>query len=231
MGCGIVRPVVINLLDMGTVGMKVLNLYAGLGGNRRKWGDDVEVTAVEYRPDIASFYQDQHPQDLVIIGDAHQYLLDHYKEFDFIWCSTPCPTHSRARYWASSGDTAIVAPIYPDMALYQEILFLKHYFKGNWVVENVKPYYEPLIQPTATLGRHLFWSNFIIPKFHAIDADIKNGTRGEWEALHGISLEGYKFQDRTDKLLRNCVHPDLGLHVFESAKTADPLTVDQLSLL
>ena len=211
--------------------MNILNLYAGLGGNRAKWGPEHQVTAVEYMPDIAKFYQDRFPQDTVVVGDAHQYLLDHYREFDFIWASTPCPSHSRARFWASSGDTAIVDPVYPDMNLYAEILFLQHYFKGQWVVENVKPYYQPIIPPSATLGRHLFWSNYVIPAYHAIDADIKNGTRGEWEALHGISLEGYKFQDRTDKLLRNCVHPDLGLHVFESASQVNPSTIDQLSLL
>ena len=210
--------------------MKVLNLYSGLGGNRAKW-EGVEVTAVEYRPDIAKFYQDRYPQDTVVVGDAHQYLLDHYREFDFIWSSTPCPTHSRARFWASKGDTAIVDPVFPDMSLYQEILFLQHYFKGQWVVENVKPYYEPIVKPTATLGRHLFWSNFTISGYHAVDADIKSGIRSEWEALHGISLEGYSFQDRTDKLLRNCVHQDLGLHVFESSLSINPSTIDQLALI
>ena len=38
---------------------------------------------------------------------------------------------------------------YADMALYEEILFLKHNIKGGWVVENVKPYYTPLIPPKA----------------------------------------------------------------------------------
>lgn len=27
--------------------MKILNLYAGIGGNRKLWGDDHEVTVVE----------------------------------------------------------------------------------------------------------------------------------------------------------------------------------------
>ena len=211
--------------------MKVLNLYAGLGGNRAKWPDYVEVTAVEYREDIAQFYQDRFPQDTVIAGDAHQYLLDHYAEYDFIWSSVPCPLHSRARYWSSKGNPEKVKPNYVDMRLYEEILLLQHYYEGIWVVENVKPYYDPLIKPGITLGRHCFWSNYPIPNYHAIDADIKNGTRPEWEALHGISLEGYKFIDRTDKLLRNCVHPDLGLHVFLSSLSDNPETIDQLSLI
>lgn len=210
--------------------VRILNLYAGLGGNRKHW-QGVEVTAVEYRPDIAKFYQDRYPDDTVVVGDAHQYLLDHYSEFDFIWSSTPCPTHSRARFWTSSSENTNVDPVYADMRLYQEILLLRHYFKGKWVVENVNPYYDPLDKHYTQLGRHLIWSNFVIPKYHAIDADIQGGKRSDWEELHGISLEGYKFQDRTDKLLRNCVHYDLGQHIFESSKGINPETVDQLSMV
>lgn len=70
--------------------MKILNLYAGIGGNRKLWGDDYEITAVEFDPEIARAYQDRYPNDTVIVGDAKQYLLDHYKEFDFIWASPPC---------------------------------------------------------------------------------------------------------------------------------------------
>ena len=34
--------------------IKILNLYAGIGGNRRLWPDDeIEVTAVELNPKIA----------------------------------------------------------------------------------------------------------------------------------------------------------------------------------
>ena len=39
------------------------------------------------------------PDNTVIVADAHQYLLDHYSEFDFIWTSPPCQTHSRANYF------------------------------------------------------------------------------------------------------------------------------------
>lgn len=64
--------------------IKVLNLYAGLGGNRKLW-ENVKVTAVELRPDIARVYADHFPEDELIICDAHQYLLDHYSEYDFVW--------------------------------------------------------------------------------------------------------------------------------------------------
>ena len=208
--------------------MKVLNLYAGLGGNRRLWGD-VEVTAVEMEPEIAKFYADQYPQDTVIVGDAHQYLLDHYSEFDFIWASPPCPTHSRARFWSSKGGKCELQ--YPDMKLYQEILFLQHYFEGNWAVENVVPFYDPIMKPSIKIGRHLFWSSFHIPQGNFEDADIKDGNIKDWQEIHGIDISGYKFQSRRDKVLRNCVNPDLGLHVFSSATEKNPITINQISLL
>jgi len=208
--------------------MKVLNLYSGLGGNRKKWPDYVEVTAVEYREDIAQFYQDQYPQDTVVVGDAHQYLLDHYREFDSIWSSYPCPTHSRPRYWASKGGR--YPPEYPELGLYQEIIFLEKFFDGQWVVENVEPYYEELRKPAAILDRHYFWANYHIGYFESDNVDIQGGKREDWQRVLGINIDGYEFQDRTDKLLRNCVHPDLGLHVFESATQVNPSTINQLSL-
>jgi DNA (cytosine-5)-methyltransferase 1 len=205
--------------------MRILNLYCGLGGNRRLWGDVLDITAVELQPDIAEFYTDQYPDDTVIVGDAHTYLLEHYQEFDFIWASPPCPTHSRARFWRHSKSN----PVYPEMSLYQEILLLQHHFDGLWLVENVKPYYDPLIQPTLSLGRHHFWSNFYISHFHATDADIQGGTREEWQKVHGIEISGYKFNDRTDKILRNCVHPELGRHIFDCARGV-PTALEQASL-
>ena len=73
---------------------RVLNLYACLGGNRLLW-ENCEVTAVEWDEELAKLYQERFPNDKVIVADAHQYLLDHYEEFDFIWTSPPCPSHSR----------------------------------------------------------------------------------------------------------------------------------------
>lgn len=142
--------------------MKILNLYAGIGGNRKLWGDEHEITAIEYVPAIAKVYQDLFPKDTVIVADAHQYLLDHYKEFDFIWSSPPCPTHSDIRRCGVHAGQYEAK--YPEMSLYQEIIFLMNFLpKGaRFVVENVKPYYEPLIQPTAKLHRHYFWTNFTI---------------------------------------------------------------------
>lgn len=42
--------------------MKVLNLYSGLGGNRKLW-EDVEVTSVELDPEIARIYKKYFPGD------------------------------------------------------------------------------------------------------------------------------------------------------------------------
>jgi DNA (cytosine-5)-methyltransferase 1 len=195
--------------------MKVLNLYAGIGGNRKLW-ENVQVTAVENREDIAEVYKYYFPHDTIIISDAHQFLLDHYKEFDFIWSSFPCQTHSRVRLWGfkNNGKTGIK---YPDLGLYQEIIFLKHYFKGLWVVENVIPFYEPLITPTKELGRHLFWSNFKILNTNLKEADINRGNRKEWSALHGFDLTNFKINSRKDQIYRNCVYPETGLHIFNCA--------------
>ena len=72
-------------------------------------------------------YQERFPNDIVIIADAHQYLLDHYREFDFIWTSPPCPTHSRVRFSQKNKD--YYKAQYPSMVLYEEIIFLKHHFE------------------------------------------------------------------------------------------------------
>ena len=196
--------------------MKVLNLYCGIGGNRKLW-DDVEVTAVEINPNIAAIYQNFFPNDKVIVGDAHQYLLEHYKEFDFIWSSPPCPSHSRIRYVGGKNNN--YDPIMPDMTLYSEIIFLKHWFKGNWVVENVISYYKPLIKPFES-GRHYFWSNFHITNKKSVNhthhGSINNMQKHKGFDISKYNLSNFKGQ-RRDQILRNCVEPSLGFHVFNCA--------------
>ena len=200
--------------------VKVLNLYSGLGGNRKKW-QGVDVTAVEMEEDIAAVYKANFPNDEVIIGDAHQYLLDNAENFDFVWTSPPCQTHSRMMK-----ATRHKLKRFSDMSLYQEILFLKHFYKGKWVVENVKPYYEPLIKPTAVLGRHYFWSNFFIPQFNlkSMPNFIQDDTVAGCQRLKdylGIQYEGniyYKGNHSPGQVLRNCVHPSMGQHIFEASK-------------
>lgn len=189
--------------------LKVLNLYAGIGGNRKLW-KGVEVTAVEIDPKIAAVYKDFFPEDLVIVGDAHEYLLNHFEEYDFIWSSPPCPSHSRVRITNLKQNK----PIYPDLKLYEEILFLKGYFKGKWVVENVISWYDPLITPFV-FRNHYYWANFVI-------SGKKNGFRGHnekiisLEKIKGFDLSKYSGIDK-NKILRNCVEPEAALTIFNSA--------------
>ena len=77
--------------------LKVANYYCGIGGNRKLWQDNIEVVAVEQNEKIAEIYADHFPNDTVIVGDAHEHLLKNFREFDFIWSSPPCPTHSKLR--------------------------------------------------------------------------------------------------------------------------------------
>lgn len=201
--------------------MKILNLYACLGGNRYKWGNENEITAVELDPELARMYQERFPNDTVIIADAHQYLLDHYKEFDFIWSSPPCPSHSRARYWSSSNYDTTTEAIYPDLKLYEEILFLQHYFRtGKFVVENVIPYYEPLI-PANKRGRHLYWTNFKLPQDLG-DRRIQIGAgKDELKRLcefHEIDISSYKGEQSLIKIARNLVDYEAGLTIFNTAQ-------------
>ena len=192
--------------------MKILNLYAGIGGNRKLWGDDHQITAVEYDPNIAKIYADLYPNDTIVVADAHAYLVDHFKEFDFIWSSPPCQSHSRIRQLISVNHRGISA-IYPDMKLYQEIIFLQYNFKGKWIVENVRPYYEPLIKPTTQLHRHLIWANFDIPQAEFRKYNMRNMGIGQLSEVAGVDLTPYKLEDKR-QVLRNCVLPELGEHVF-----------------
>ena len=185
--------------------MKVLNLYAGIGGNRKLW-ENVEVTAIEINEEIAGAYKSFYPKDKVIVTDAHQYLLDHYKEFDFIWSSPPCPTHSKMCFSQQ-------LKVYPSMQMYQEIIFLKQWFKGKWIVENVISYYDPLIKPQEA-GRHYFWSNFPIAKMNTPNIDISRATPEELLNFHKIAKPNIKHY-RT--VVRNMVYPPLGLHIFKCA--------------
>lgn len=196
--------------------MKILNLYAGIGGNRKLWGNNNEITAVEKNPKIAEIYKHFFPNDKIIVTDAHKYLLEHYKEFDFIWASPPCPSHSRIRKCCAvnSGQNK---PIYPDMRLYEEILFLKGYFKGKWVVENVKSWYKPLIAPYE-IGSHYYWSNFPLTKIKG-DGNREHDSKIEvLQKRKGFDLSSFNNIGIDKKLLlRNCVEPEFGLKIFEAS--------------
>ena len=196
--------------------MKVLNLYAGIGGNRKLWPKECEVTAVEMNPLIAITYEKFFPKDTVFVADAHGFLLEHYNQYDFIWSSPPCQTHSNTNRFLNA--QGVIR--YPDMKLYQEIIFLKEFFKGKWVVENVIPYYKPLT-PGQISGRHLFWCNFNITDYKkdrniTITNSRASTRRSKGEHLN--TLKKYHGIECNDvKLLSNCVNPKLGLHIFKCA--------------
>jgi len=193
---------------------KVLNLYACLGGNRLLW-EDCQVTAIELDPELARLYQERFPNDTVIVADAHKYLLDHYKEFDFIWSSPPCPTHSRIQ--TSLKERSTFKPIYPDMKLYEEILFLEQFFKGKYCVENVIPYYKPLI-PGFVRDRHIYWTNFNLPNVLSHRSEKIGGLNEHkrLEIFHNFkckaNIGGYR------DVLRNLVDYEAGKTIFDTAR-------------
>ena len=196
--------------------MKILNLYACLGGNRYKWGDEHNITAVELDKDLAYLYQERFPNDTVIVADAHQYLLDHYKEFDFIWTSPPCPTHSR--FQTSMKTTRKMN--YPDMKLYQEIIFLKYFYDGKYCVENVIPFYEPLI-PAHKRHRHLYWTNFNLPNILSERKNPDLGrTKNVVQALsnfHDYDFTKYNGKQSKQKVARNLVDYEAGKTILDTA--------------
>ena len=199
---------------------KILNLYACLGGNRYKWdevADNLEITAVELDPELARLYQERFPNDKVIIADAHQYLLEHYKEYDFIWSSPPCPSHSRVRI---SQKNRLDNAVYPDFKLYEEVVFLDNYFNGKYIVENVIPYYEPLI-PAKKRGRHLYWTNFNLPNNIGERKMFKNmievGDIKKLSEFHEYDFTKYKGNQRLNKIARNLVDYEAGRTILETA--------------
>ena len=197
--------------------MKILNLYACLGGNRYKWNevkDDIEVTAVELDEECARLYQERFPNDKVIIADAHQYLLDYFDNFDFIWSSPPCPTHSRLNSMIIKNTGKVR---YPDMKLYQEIIILKKWCRGKFVVENVVPYYEPLIRGIKR-DRHIYWTNFNLPNDlrDRKKNDLTKMTLKELEKFHNIDLSSYKGKQDKMKIGRNLVDYEAGKTIFET---------------
>lgn len=196
--------------------MKVLNLYAGIGGNRKLW-EGVQVTAVELDAEIAGIYKEFYPEDVVVIGDAHQFLLDHYKEYDFIWSSPPCQTHSKLN---RINEAQGVNVKYPDMSLYQEIILLTHWYNGKWCIENVIGYYTPLI-PAFESNSHYWWSNFKFRRYvnekRGITNDADNRKK-RYEKI-GIDLSPYKLTKKLkEKVINNCVEPEIALHILDCAR-------------
>ena len=212
--------------------MKILNLYACLGGNRYKWNevkDDIEVTAVELDEELARLYQERFPNDKVIVADAHQYLLDHYKQFDFIWSSPPCPTHSRFNLSMKTKRKMN----YPDMKLYEEIILLDKFYNGKYCVENVISYYDPLIRPYKR-NRHYYWTNFNLPlDLNERKAPSMTRTKdelNEWIKFYNYDFRQYKGKQDKRKIARNLIQPEAGKTIFETMLNIKENKTEQIGL-
>lgn len=194
--------------------MKILNLYAGIGGNRKLWGNNHQITSVEYDQNIADAYKTFYPKDKVIVCDAHEYLIKHYKNYDFIWSSPPCPTHSDIRRCGVHAGQYEAK--YPEMDLYQQIILLQNFSPPGqkWLVENVRPYYKPLIRPTSIINKHYFWSNFFIPEINLKKNQTHNEVVGSG-TVYGFNISKTKIRNKI-QVLRNLVNPLIGKHIFDS---------------
>ena len=218
---------------MNTKKLRILNLFGGIGGNRKFWNKtnlnlnlnlnlELEITTVESDRKIAETYKKLYPTDKIIVTDAYVFLQDNFDKYDFIWASPPCQSHSTMVKFTRHKKRK-----YPDLRLYEVILFLQNFFKGKFVVENVKPFYTPLIQPSYRVGRHLFWANFI---FNTNVKDVQRPrnfiNKTNMEGMHqlqdwlGIYYKHnlyYNGNHCPAQVLRNCVHPFIGKHILQSA--------------
>lgn len=115
---------------------------------------------------------------------------------------------------------------YADLKLYEEIIFLRTYGQAQWVVENVVPYYTPLIAPTNRIGRHLFWANFTftaqdVERPRRFIASRSQATAQELKEWLGLSYEGTLYYGNNHcpaQVLRNCVHPEIGRQILAAAR-------------
>ena len=208
--------------------MKVLNLYAGLGGNRKLWPEGCQVTAVESNPKVAAAYSRMFPGDRVLLYDAFDFLLKYHRDYTFIWSSPPCQSHSKM----ARATRHKVHPV-PDPQLSAQIKFLSNNAKALWVVENVRPYYTPEIPWNAEIDRHVFWSNFdisskFVPPPKPRDFINRCNLAGrkamlEWLGMDMPEVIYMPGNHCPAQVLRNCVHPLLGRHVFDAAMASSTL--------
>ena len=98
-------------------------------------------------------------------------------------------------------------------------MFLDNWFDGKFIVENVIPYYEPLI-PAKKRGRHLYWTNFNLPNdLRSRKSSIMEGKNEvkRWCKFHDYDFTKYKGLQRTDKIARNLVDYEAGRTILETA--------------
>lgn len=164
-------------------------------------------------------YLKRFPNDKVIIGDAYTYLEKNYSEFDFVWASPECHTHTRMVAFPRHRKQL------PDLRLYSIIIFLDRFFDGFYAVENVIPHYKPLITPAALVDRHYIWTNFPLNdrKFDRPRGNIKDLPKEVLrEYLHvdldlilAAKLKNKRNHDPKRQVLRNCVLPEAGKYILD----------------
>jgi len=193
--------------------MKILDLFAGIGGTAKGIHKalednnikDYEYIAIEINSIIAKTHKENNPKSTVIVGDAFDFLNGKIEEYNFIWASPPCHTHSRVNWLMKRYD--------PDPSLWQIIQFLKENAKA-FVVENVIPYYKPPIPITFTIDRHAFWSSFPIAHFKTKERakNLRWMKYGDFQKYHELDppKEGYDKR----KSLRNVVNPVISYNIF-----------------
>lgn len=220
--------------------MKILNLFAGIGGNRTLWNGH-EITSVEFNPVVVKIYRKRFPLDRILVQDVFDFLRDknnNLNDYDFIWASPPCQSHSQMQKFNPS---KITRPPIPDLtAVYGLKFWLQQNYSNFYVIENVQPYYKVPIKPTVKLGRHLFWSNFsILPKIfpHKFLGTNKHGKIG------GVMREDYNHQiekmmlidikkelaesfkgKKLRTVVRNCVDPKIGKYILRQVHTPELLS-------
>lgn len=191
--------------------MKILNLYAGIGGNRKLWSEH-SVLAVEIDPIIAKCYQDNFPGDELVIEDAIQFVEENdLSRFDVIWASPPCLTHSQ---W-----NMVNGPKIPRVTdIYGLILFFNHTRRDPWVIENVNPWYKTLIPMNFQVGRHYFWSNYPMPSKRFGPSKINYRSFRQLSKEYDLDVKRIEklTQLRRRQIVRNCVHPEIGKYILEN---------------
>lgn len=195
--------------------IRVLNAYAGIGGNRHLWPEEWRVTAVEIDPRVAAEYARRYPADEVLVEDAHAYVLAHAHEFDAVWTSPPCPTHSRL---AKVNAVRYGRELAPDPRLWAEIEHLRA-LGGRYVVENVHTYYTPPITPDLVSPRHYYWTNEapVMLTHHQVIPLGPSTRADQFAASYGLPpLERGAVPDMR-KAMRNAVVPAEGLEVALAA--------------
>lgn len=204
---------------VGTVAeLRVLNAYAGIGGNRHLWPASWKVTAVEYDERVAAEYARRYPDDVVLVEDAHAVVMERAAEFDAVWTSPPCPTHSRLALNVAKRKG--IEPT-PDPRLWEEIKHLSAN-AARYVVENVHTYYVPPIAPDVVTARHYYWTSnapmFLTPaNVLPVSGRMVGLTADAIAESYGLPLLPPGSVADRRKAMRNAVLPHEGLEIAQAA--------------